>query len=67
MRFSFLLLFAFLLFACDDSTSVKSLKLAHGLDVTHPVHKGMEHLAEKVKEKSSGKLQIEIYPSQQLG
>ncbi|MEM8526365.1 MAG: TRAP transporter substrate-binding protein [Bacteroidota bacterium] len=67
MRFSFLLLLAFLLLTCDDSSSINYLKLAHGLDVSHPVHQGMEHLAEKVKEKSGGKLQIEIYPSQQLG
>lgn len=43
------------------------MKLGHALDVNHPVHKGMVRMAEKVKEKSGGKLQIEIYPSQQLG
>jgi len=41
--------------------------LAHGLDTNHPVHKGMEFMAKRVKEKSGGKLLIEIYPSQQLG
>lgn len=43
------------------------LKLAHGLDVTHPVHKGMMFLAERVKEKTAGKLRVDIYPSEQLG
>ena len=43
------------------------IKLAHGLDIEHPVHKGMEYMAEKVKENSGGKLQINIYPSGQLG
>jgi tripartite ATP-independent transporter DctP family solute receptor len=43
------------------------LKLAHSLDVTHPVHKAMEYMAEKVKEKSSGRMEIQIFPSEQLG
>ena len=47
--------------------STKSLKLAHGLDISHPVHKGMEFMAEKLAEKSGGQLTLEIYPSQQLG
>jgi tripartite ATP-independent transporter DctP family solute receptor len=46
---------------------VKVLKLAHGLDVEHPVHKAMLFMAEKVKEKSQGRLKIDIYPSEQLG
>lgn len=53
--------------SCEGISSKKSLKLAHGLDVTHPVHKGMEYMAERVAEKSGGKLNIEIYPSGQLG
>jgi len=52
---------------CAEISKTKSLKLAHGLDVTHPVHKGMEYMAQKVAEKSNGELLIEIYPSQQLG
>jgi tripartite ATP-independent transporter DctP family solute receptor len=53
--------------ACGELTEVKTLKLAHGLDATHPVHQGMEHMAEQLAEKSGGKMRIEIYPSQQLG
>ncbi len=53
--------------ACAELTEVKTLKLAHGLDVTHPVHRGMEHMAAQLAEKSGGKMRIEIYPSQQLG
>lgn len=49
------------------SETVKVLKLAHGLDVTHPVHKAMEFMAEKVDEKSDGRLRIEIFPNEQLG
>ena len=53
--------------SCSNLSTPKSLKLAHGLDVTHPVHKGMEYMAKQLAEKSDGQLLIEIYPSQQLG
>lgn len=43
------------------------LKLAHSLDITHPVHKGMEYLAKRVAEKSSGRMKVEIFPNEQLG
>lgn len=50
-----------------EGGDVKVLKLAHGLDMTHPVHKAMEFMAEKVAEKSGGRFRIDIYPSEQLG
>lgn len=43
------------------------LKLGHALDITHPVHKAMVYMAEKVKEKSSGRMKVEIFPNEQLG
>lgn len=46
---------------------VKVLKLGHGLNTEHPVHKAMVFMAEKVDEKSAGKMRIDIYPSEQLG
>lgn len=49
----------------DDGT--KSLKLAHGLDPTHPVSQAMEFMADRCEEISGGKLTIETYPSGQLG
>lgn len=52
---------------CAEISETTSLKLAHGLDIGHPVHKGMEFMARRVDEKSNGKFKIEIYPSQQLG
>lgn len=51
----------------DGDKPEVALKLAHSLDVTHPVHKAMVYLAEKAKEKSSGRMQIQIFPSEQLG
>lgn len=53
--------------SCQEVAGSKSLKLAHGLDVSHPVHEAMVYMAEKVAEKSGGKLKIQVYPSQQLG
>jgi len=68
MRITILLLACCLsLWSCGEISNVTSLKLAHGLDITHPVHKGMEYMAEVLDKKSEGKMQIEIYPSQQLG
>ena len=49
------------------SAGVRVLKLAHGLDTNHPVHKAIVFMAEKVAEKSAGRLRIDIYPSEQLG
>jgi tripartite ATP-independent transporter DctP family solute receptor len=43
------------------------LKLSHGLEPTHPVHKGMVRMSERLRELSGGKVRIEIYPSGQLG
>ncbi len=54
-------------FGCSRTGNVKVIKLAHGLDVSHPVHKGMQFMAERLAEKSNNSLQIKIYPSQQLG
>ena len=59
--------FILLISNCQIQNSNKVIKLAHGLDQTHPVHKAMQFMAEKVYEKSQGKLSITIYPSQQLG
>lgn len=46
---------------------MRILKLAHGLNTQHPVHKTMEYLAKRALELSDGKLEIQIFPSEQLG
>ncbi|XOV94704.1 MAG: TRAP transporter substrate-binding protein [Bacteroidota bacterium] len=66
-NFLFLFLIVFLVNCEVVNKDTRVIKLAHGLDIEHPVHKGMEFMAEKVKENSGGKLQINIYPSGQLG
>ena len=66
--FKALILFALLLVvSCNNESTVKRIKIGHGLDQSHPVHKAMMYMAEVAAEKSGGKIQITVYPSQQLG
>lgn len=58
---------ASLIFSTRDTQDARVLRLAHGLNTQHPVHKTMEYMAERVAEKSEGRLLVEIYPSEQLG
>lgn len=53
--------------SCKEASRTKEIKLAHTLDTSHPVHKAMVFMAERLKEKSDGKLELEIYPNAQLG
>jgi len=55
-----------LLTGCEKQ-SATVIKLAHVLDITHPVHKSMLYMADLVKEKSKGRMRIDIYPGGQLG
>jgi tripartite ATP-independent transporter DctP family solute receptor len=43
------------------------LKLGHGLDEQHPVHKGMLHLKQRLEELTGGKATIDVYPAGVLG
>lgn len=43
------------------------LRLAHGLNTEHPVHKAMIFMAQRVNEYSAGELIVEVYPNEQLG
>lgn len=65
--FVFAAVLSFFLISCSGESEVRVLKLGHGLDASHSVHKAMVFMAEKVKEESNGKMRIDIYPSQQLG
>jgi tripartite ATP-independent transporter DctP family solute receptor len=46
---------------------VRQLKLAHSLPVSHPVHTGIEHFAERVAVYSNGRIRLDIFPNGQLG
>jgi tripartite ATP-independent transporter DctP family solute receptor len=63
------IILAFLAFhyACESDRKVEVIKLGHGLDPAHPVHLAMEFLAQRVAEKSRGRMRIDVYPSEQLG
>jgi len=58
---------AILLFGCSIKSDVKVIRLGHGLDASHPVHKAMVYMSEQLVKNSKGKMRIDIYPSQQLG
>jgi len=61
-----ILLASYFLQGVDDKQH-KILKLAHGLNTQHPVHKAMEFLAKRAAELSGGHLEVQIFPSEQLG
>ena len=62
-----LTLISLLLGSCGSEKDVLELRLGHGLDMTHPVHAGMQFMADRVRELSDGEINITIYPSEQLG
>lgn len=64
-----ILLLAFLVVGggCGSQQDEVVIKLGHGLDPSHPVHQSMEFMAERLAEKSDSTMQIDIYPSEQLG
>lgn len=68
MRLFFKILIVLFLFAsCSQKSDTKSLKLAHSLSQDHPVHQALMFFAQRVEDKSRGKLKIEVYPGGQLG
>ena len=62
-----LLIVLFLANSCSQKKNPTTIKLAHSLDVSHPVHKAMVYMADRVDEKSDGKMRVDIYPGGQLG
>jgi tripartite ATP-independent transporter DctP family solute receptor len=62
---SFLMLLIFN--QCAEISQTKTLKLAHGLDVSHSVHLAMVKMGEDLAAISGNKIKLEIYPNQQLG
>ncbi|WP_163517495.1 TRAP transporter substrate-binding protein [Gelidibacter japonicus] len=55
------------LVSCQSVEETKTIKLAHGLDETHPVHRAMVFMGQELEKKSEGTLKIDVYPNQQLG
>jgi tripartite ATP-independent transporter DctP family solute receptor len=53
--------------ACGPRRGIEVLRLGHGLDTEHPVHRAMERFGALVEEGSGGRLTVRLYPSEQLG
>lgn len=51
----------------ENQGETYNLKLGHSLTEDHPYHISMTDMAEKVKERTDGKVTIEIFPLSQLG
>ncbi|WP_276168759.1 TRAP transporter substrate-binding protein [Zobellia alginiliquefaciens] len=67
LKFIFFAMGILLLSGCGELGGNRTIRLAHGLDVNHSVHKAMVKMGEDLKELSGGKMLLEIYPNQQLG
>jgi len=52
---------------CSLDSDETVIRLGHALSPSHPVHKAMTDMADRVGKKSDGTMRIEIYPSEQLG
>lgn len=62
------LLFSLAMTSCDNSSSdTTSIRIAHGLDIQHPVHKALEYMNSELQALSNGNMNLVIYPSGQLG
>lgn len=60
--------FSFITLAsCSQQEDIKVLRIAHGLDVNHPVHNAMVFMQERLHIYSAGSMSLLIYPSGQLG
>jgi len=53
--------------ACGPDSADIRLTLGHSLEPTHTVHQAMVFMDERLRELSGGSMQIDIYPSGQLG
>lgn len=56
-----------LLVACGGDGATRTLRLGHGLDASHPVHRAMAHMAARIETRSGGRLRLLVHPSEQLG
>jgi tripartite ATP-independent transporter DctP family solute receptor len=52
---------------CENENKERVLRLGHGLDRSHPVHKAMEYMANRLAERSEGAIRLDIIPNAELG
>lgn len=63
-----LLMLSSFLFGCEsEQHHKKTIRLAHGLDIQHPVHLALVFMNEELQRLSDGKMDLVIFPSGQLG
>lgn len=53
--------------APDVSEKTIVLKAGHGVQTDHAYHKGITYFADLVKEKTNGRVEIQVFPAAQLG
>lgn len=51
----------------ENQSQQKTLKLAHNLDQSHPVHLAVVYMKKRLKELSGDKMTLDLYPSGVLG
>lgn len=56
-----------MLSGCLAENSEITLRVAHTLDTSHPVHKAMLYMDERLAHHSNGQMRLALYPSGQLG
>lgn len=52
---------------CGPDGNKRVIRLAHGLDVNHSVHKAMVKMGRDLERISGGRMTAKVYPNQQLG
>lgn len=62
-----LILLVVLGLGCTSEKEETVIRLGHALSPSHPVHKAMQDMADRLRKKSDGTMRIDIYPSEQLG
>ena len=50
-----------------SAVSTRVLRVAHALPTSHPVHEGIAYMASRAGELSGGRLQLDVFPGEQLG
>ena len=63
-----MLILLFSVWGCSDNQSTaKVIRLAHGLDINHPVHLALVRFKDELAEISGGELAVQVFPAGQLG
>lgn len=67
VRLSAAILVAGWVSGCAGPPGPRVIRLGHGLDTQHPVHRAMVYFGEELEARSHRALRLEVYPSEQLG